>query len=243
MVGAVRSVDRGRGGGSSPWCSGSGHAEEAERAVERGGRLAEELNYPPSVVFHLSLRNELRLWQGDAPKLRESAERMLRLANSEGFELFASTAYVYRGLARASLGDRTDGIDEARLGWEAYAATGAGLNIVQEHCRRAEALAAASRPDEALALLDEAEQRVRDHGEKNCDAEVHRVRAEIWAAAGRRQEAMESARRAIEVARSQGAQALVQRAEATLGRISRDRSSAAHDPDLEPPPTEQSGRA
>ncbi len=156
-----------------------GHAEEAEQAVERGGRLAEELNYPPSVVFHLSLRNELRLWQGDAPKLRESAERMLRLANSEGFELFASTAYVYRGLARASLGDRTDGIDEARLGWEAYAATGAGLNIVQEHCRRAEALAAASRPDEALALLDEAEQRVRDHGEKNCDAEVHRVRAEI----------------------------------------------------------------
>jgi tetratricopeptide (TPR) repeat protein len=220
-----------------------GRPDEGEQAIERGGRLAEELNHPPSAAFHLSLRCELRLWQRDAAKLLESSERMLQVAEAEGFELFVSTAHCYRGLARAMLGESTDGLAEAGQGWAAYSATGAGLNIVQEHCSRAEALTRAGRSDEAIALLDEAEQRSRALGEENCNAEVHRVRAEISAAGGRVQEAGDSARRAIEIARAQRAQALVLRAEESLARISGNGRSAIHDPGPELPATEQNGRA
>jgi tetratricopeptide (TPR) repeat protein len=214
-------------------------AAEGEEAIERARRLADELDSPPSLVFHLSLCCEFRLWQRNAPKLLETSERMLQLAETEGFALFESVAHCYRGLARAGLGQEADGIAEASQGWAAYSATGAGLNIMQEHCCRAEALFRLNRPEEALSLLDQAERRGGPLGERNCDAEVHRVRAEIWAAAGRTTQAIESASKAIEVARSRGATALVLRAEATLASISKHERLATSDRVSEPPRTNQ----
>ena len=207
---------------------------EGEEAIEHARDLAEQLNSPPSMVFYYSLRCEFQLWQKDATKLLETSEQMLKLAETEGFELFVSIAHCYRGLARASLGDDFEGIAEATQGWATYSATGGGLNIVQEHCCRAEALFRSNRPDEALSLLDHAEQRGRMLGEGNCDAEVHRVRAEIWAAAGRTEHAVESASKAIDVARSQGAKALARRAAATLASIAGTAQSATNDRGPEP---------
>jgi predicted ATPase len=175
------------------------------------------LAHPPSLAFHLSLRAELYFWHRDAERLRNVGDRLLALADAEGFELFASTARWYRGWARACLEDLPGGISDAAQAWKMYAKTGAVVNIGHGHCELAELLLRAGRLDEALSVLDTAERSSRDlGGEKVCDAELHRVRGETMAQRGA-------------TARGQGAKALEVRAAASLARLSERVSSPAED--------------
>jgi class 3 adenylate cyclase/tetratricopeptide (TPR) repeat protein len=199
-----------------------GHSAEGEERLQIGARLAEELGHAPSLAVHLSLRADMHLWQHDSKRLLDASEQMLSLAEAEGFELHVPVARYYRGIARGLAGEHSEGISEAGAAAAAYAALGAAMNATHGHCGRAELMVASGRVSEALALLDEAEKAADELGEASCRGELQRVRAEVLASRGDVEGAVATLRRAIEIARSQGAPVLASRAAASLARISKD---------------------
>jgi len=88
----------------------------------------------------------------------------------------------------------------------------------------AEALFAAGRIGPGLQVVKDAEDTIERTGERNHEADLHRVHGELLVAADRVSEAEASIRRAVAVARAQGAKAFEGRATSSLERIlARDR--------------------
>jgi tetratricopeptide (TPR) repeat protein len=86
----------------------------------------------------------------------------------------------------------------------------------------ADALRKSGRPEEAVAALDEAFAEAEQNEETWWTAELHRVRGELWLAAPANASgdaAEQSFRKAIELARQQGAKSLELRAVTSLGRL------------------------
>jgi predicted ATPase len=84
----------------------------------------------------------------------------------------------------------------------------------------AHVFAKAERPEDGLAVLDEALAEARAHNERWWNAEVHRLRGELLLLRGADAEEIEAALlRAIETAHSQQARALELRATMSLARL------------------------
>jgi predicted ATPase len=85
----------------------------------------------------------------------------------------------------------------------------------------AEAELLASRPDQALRLLDEALHRVAGNGERLYEAELHRLRGQALLAGtpARAMEARSALNAAVAVSRRQGAELLARRAAEDLRRL------------------------
>jgi predicted negative regulator of RcsB-dependent stress response len=75
------------------------------------------------------------------------------------------------------------------------------------------------RLDEAAATLEEADSLVTANHERFWESELLRLRGEIAAARGRRDDGTAMLNRAIEIARGQGAKSLERRAMASLERM------------------------
>ena len=134
--------------------------------------------------------------------------------------MLAVAATAPLGWAQAIEGDPTSGakmLREALAGWEAV-----GLRTLRAQMLGllAEAEQLASRPDEALRLLDDALTLVDRGGERYCEAELHRLRASLLAMSPPRIAEAEAAFvTSIAVARRQGAKLLEERATTDLGRL------------------------
>jgi predicted ATPase len=129
---------------------------------------------------------------------------------------------MFEGWARIVEGELDEGMAQMRRGLAAQLATGAGLGrpywlwLLAEVCQRTGAAR------EGLALLDDADAGIEHTHERYWEAEVHRLRGRLLLAAGE-PAALASAeacyRRALEVARRQGARSLELRAAVSLSRL------------------------
>ncbi len=194
-----------------------GRPQESAHALAQGRDLVAQLGHPPSTAVHLSLSAELSYWRQDAASLLETSGRLLALAQDEGFQLYVGAARCYRGWARARLGELASGRAEMEIGIREYESCGAHMNFVHARWGLADLLARSGLTLEALGVLEDAFRYSEANGENNCDAELHRLRsALLLQASGETEEAKAHLRKAIDIARSQGAYLLEQRAVATL---------------------------
>jgi class 3 adenylate cyclase/predicted ATPase len=200
-----------------------GHPKEAERELAEAEAFTRSLGHAPSTAFFLSFANYFGLYSSDYPRVLRAATEMLRLSEEQGFKLWTAVAKVYRGWARAGLDEPEGGLEEMRLGLELFRKTDSALTLVHILVGLAQTLQRAGLPDEALQALREGRAYAETHAEHLLEPELHRLEAEILIAARRGEEkAAEIAlRRAIELARSQRAAALEQRAADTLMRLFR----------------------
>lgn len=157
----------------------------------------------------LAQRARLRQHRDEPEAAREDAVACAAVAERGGFPYFQAVGTMVRGWAAGALGDPGAGLEDLRAGLAAHAATGAAMDRPYFLALLAETLDRAGRRDEAVATIDEALAALPDGRPFYYEAELWRLRGELADDA-------EAARRAVAVARRQGAVALERRAAATL---------------------------
>jgi tetratricopeptide (TPR) repeat protein len=162
-----------------------GRADEALARARQGVALAERLKHPFSLGQALGFLAVAHYFRGEhAPGLL-AAQRAIQVCEAGGFMQWLSHARVLHGRLQAALGELDAGLAEMARGHAQWTATGAVVTRPFYAVLRAEGLALAGRPDEALPLMAEAHALIGRHGERYFEPEVHRVMGSLLLQSGR----------------------------------------------------------
>jgi predicted ATPase len=200
-----------------------GYPDEALRCSEENLAIIRSLAQDPySVAFGLTVAAFLRQYIGDPPAIRALAEEAMLLAEAHGLVFLGAMASIFEGWVGTREGELDEGMAQMRRGLAAQLATGAELAgpywlwLLAEVCQRRGAVG------EGLALLDDADATVELTHDRYWEAEIHRLRGRLLLATAE-PAAPASAeacyRRALDVARRQGARSLELRAAVSLSRL------------------------
>jgi predicted ATPase/class 3 adenylate cyclase len=203
-----------------------GHVDQSLRYSEENlAILRSAINHPYSVAFGLVLAAVVRQYRSDVPATRALVDEALALSEAHGLVFIDAMASILKGWALAQAGDLAEGTAQMRHGLAAQLATGAELARPYWLCLITEACPESGAALEGLALLDEAEAAVQQTNERYWEAEIHRLRGQLLLAASGPaapavvRSAEECYRRALDVARRQGARSLELRAAVSLSRL------------------------
>jgi predicted ATPase len=163
-------------------------------------------------IFHQLYRNRR--------KALAQAEAAIALAAEQGFPLYLAAGTVVRGWALADGGQVEAGVAEIRRGLADYGATGARMWSPYFLGLLAEVLGRAGQVGDGLKAIDDALGLVERTGVRWIEADLHRLRGELLAAGPepRLSEAEACFRRALAIAREQGALMWELRAATSLAR-------------------------
>jgi predicted ATPase/class 3 adenylate cyclase len=203
-----------------------GHMDQSLRHSEENVAILRSLiDHPYSVAFGLDLAAVVRQYRSDAPATRELVDEALGLSQAHGLAFVAAMASMLEGWVLAQEGESAEGIAQMRHGLAAQLATGAELARPYWLCLIGEACLGTGAAGEGLALLDEAEAAVAETHERYWEAEIYRLRGQLLLAVpepdapATARSAEAHYRRAIDVARRQGARSLELRAAVSLSRL------------------------
>lgn len=189
--------------------------------------LARHSGHGYSLALALYFAAVLHQWRGQPGASRACAEELVRLAEEHGFMLWSAGGTVLRGRALAEQGALEEGIAEIQRGFSAWRSTGAVVNTTYYLALLADTLGAAGRLEEGLAAIAEAIDLAGETGEQLCVAELYRIKGELLRrtaecrrvsqtggtkASPMRPMVSSCFRKAITLARRQGAKALERRA-------------------------------
>ena len=200
-----------------------GYPDQALRCSEENlAILRSRVQHPYSVAFGFTLAAFLRQYLGDPLAARALAEEAVVISEAHGLAYMGAMASMFEGWARTREGELDEGMAQMRRGLAAQLATGAELArpywlwLLAEVCQRTGAAR------EGLALLDDADAAIEHTHDRYWEAEIHRLRGRLLLATAE-PAAPASAeacyRRALEVARQQGARSLELRAAVSLSRL------------------------
>ena len=200
-----------------------GYPDQALRCSEENLAILRSLvQHPYSVAFGFTVAAFLRQYLGDPSAARALAEEAVVISEAHGLAFIGAMASMFEGWARTREGELDEGMAQMRRGLAAQLATGAELArpywlwLLAEVCQRTGAAR------EGLALLDDADATVEHTHDRYWEAEIHRLRGRLLLATAE-PAAPASAeacyRRALEVARRQGAHSLELRAAVSLSRL------------------------
>jgi predicted ATPase/class 3 adenylate cyclase len=204
-----------------------GHVDQSLRYSEENlAILRSVIDHPYSVAFGVDLAAVVRQYRSDAPATRVLVDEALALSEAHGLVFIGAMASILKGWVLAQEGDLAEGIAQMRRGLAAQLATGAELARPYWLCLIAEACLESGAALEGLALLDEAEAAIQQTNERYWEAEIHRLRGQLRlatasdpAASAVVRSAEKCYRRALDVARRQGARSLELRAAVSLSRL------------------------
>ena len=192
-------------------------ARAAER-MRRALALAHALAHPFSVAYACHFAAGFHILRGEWHAV-DALEGEARACSEEhGFRIFPMMAAIHVGRLLAAQGRPDDGQARIREGIEAMRAIGIELRRPAFVALLAEAFAAGGRAAEGLDAVAEGLAASERTGQRYWDAELYRLRGVLGQrVAGRDAEA--ALRRAVEIARGQGARLLELRAATSLGRL------------------------
>ncbi len=198
-----------------------GEPERAVRQLDAVLTIVETLRSPfalgMALLAEMSLLRDLRVQ--DPERIEEVAERLMKLAAEQEFALLSASAHCGKGWAVCQRGDLEAGTALIQTGLDLYAATGARLAIGYWSCYLIEAYLPAGRLAEGLAVTRESLALSETLLDVNCDAELLRLEGELLRASGDAEAAEAALRKALDVARAQGARAFELRIATSLGHL------------------------
>ncbi len=162
-----------------------GRADEALARARQGVALAEQLKHPFSLGQALGFLAVAHYFRGEPAPGLLVARRAIAVCEAGGFVQWLAHARVLHGRLRLALGEVDAGLAEMAQGDAQWAATGAVVTRPFYAVLRAEGLAAAGRPDEALPLVAEAQALIGRHGERYFEPEVQRLMGQLLRDSGR----------------------------------------------------------
>ncbi|WP_035484528.1 AAA family ATPase [Geminicoccus roseus] len=195
-----------------------GYPDTARRHLRRSGEHAERLGHGYSVIYHHTTAALLHLMLRDPASTRTHAGTVIELSEEQRLPYFASIAKCCDGWARATAGDGEVGMARIREGLAARQAV--PWEPFMLACM-ADALLTAGRGDEAMTRLAEAADLVERTGSRWWEVELHRLQGLCWLTRPTpdADQAEAGLRRALDVARSQGARSWELRAAISLARL------------------------
>jgi predicted ATPase len=191
---------------------------QSNAAVAEVRRLA----HPPSLALVLSYATMLLLLAGDDAALEERANELVAVTTEQRFPLYLATGMIYLGWVKVRNGDVTQGVALLRSGLADYCATSAEAWLTNYIALLAVACEITGQIEEALTQFSQAVQVVERTGQRWFAAELDRHKGELLLRQGNTEAAEELYRRALGIAKEQGAKLWELRAAVTLARLRRD---------------------
>jgi predicted ATPase len=163
--------------------------------------------------------------------MERHAEELLALSTEHGLPVFLAWATASRGLSLIARGQGQEGLSLITRGIAGIRATGSVGGTPGALLSLAWAYARLGQPVDGLNCLAEAAQIIETTGERQREAQLHRLRGELLNATGDLSAAEPSFRQAIAVAKLQGAKLFELRASISLARLwcEQDRRREARD--------------
>ncbi|WP_454736016.1 adenylate/guanylate cyclase domain-containing protein [Cupriavidus necator] len=207
-----------------------GLPDQACTRSEEAMELARKASDPFGLALSLIFAAELHQRRCDVQRALECANAAIALSNDHGFQLYLAWGTILRGWALAGHGSYEDGIAQMQQGFSALEATGAVLGRPSLLGLLADAYGRAGQGDAALRVLGEALTLVRSTGERFDEPTLIRLKGELLLqmTAGDK-EAEACFRKAIALARDEGARSIELRCALSLARLwhSQGRNRAA----------------
>ena len=204
-----------------------GYPERALQLSRETLTLAREINHSFSLEYALHHSGWLHQLCRLGVETEAAGEEQIRIATDQGFPFWHATGTLFRAAGLLLQGKLEAGLALLENGLEAYRATGAGLGLPYYLSLLAEACIQARRFNDAHLALDEALAFVRRTDEHSQEAELLRLRGELYLAESDDQTMAEDCfRPAIETARRQQSRSFELRATTSLARLWRGRIAA-----------------
>ena len=211
----------------------TGYPDHAVKLIEQGVALARDLDHPPTLVHALWFAAEIYQLRREPKAVEQTVTTLLPLVSEHGSAVGVANATMLRGWAQILQGDFETGSAELRRGLTAWRATGSKFHVPYRLARAADACRAAGLVEEGIGLIVEALTYAESSEDRWCAAELHRLRGELLLLAGSAsQEIEECYRRALTIARGQGARLWELRAAVGLARLWRGESKLTEARDL-----------
>jgi class 3 adenylate cyclase/DNA-binding winged helix-turn-helix (wHTH) protein/predicted ATPase len=201
---------------------------QCSAAIAEARRLA----HPPSLALTLGCGNRLLSLVGDVAVLGEWAHELVAMATERGFPYWRAQGTIFAGWLKVKTGEVGEGMSLLRSGSIAFRATGAELWAPHHNALLAEAFGIAGEIGKAVTLLDDALQIVERTGERWLEAELNRKKGQLVLRQGHPVAAEALYRRALNIARKQGAKLWELRAVASLAWLWRDHGRCTEARDL-----------
>jgi len=201
--------------GTSLWFLG--YPERSNAAIKRAladARMSHPFNLGVASYIAASTYN----FRANFCEALELVDACLALAVEHGLRYLIAVAQMGRGYARAALGQPEDGLVEMEEGWAVWQAMGAKASNSHQAIWLADACRRADRIEAAFNWVDVAAEHVRVFGERDLEAEIHRLHGELLLEKGATVEAEACLRRSIDIARRQKAKAFELRTATVLAR-------------------------
>ena len=196
------------------------------RALE-GVQLAHDLGQPFNQALAATYLAMLQQLCADEAAARSSSEEALALTTEHKAPYYRAWSAILVSYALACEQPGTSTIATLRESIAAFKASGAQLRLPYYLGLLAQVCGRAACAGDGLAAVDEGMAASRAHNERWWDAELHRVRGELFLAGGADENEAESTYgRAIEIAQRQKAKSLELRAATSLARLWRTQRRA-----------------
>jgi predicted ATPase len=198
-----------------------GYPDQAQQRGHEALTRARQLAQPLGLAFALDWVAWLHQLRREPQATQDQAEAAMALCTEQGFAQLLAFGRVLRGWVLAARQQGEDGITHIRQGLAAYQATGAAVGRPQQLALLAEAHGQVGQAEAGLAVLAEALTVVGHTGERNYEAELHRLTGQLLLArsGAHHTEAEACFRQALDMARRQQAKSLELRAAVSLSRL------------------------
>jgi predicted ATPase len=213
-----------------------GQVAFCHQTMEEAISLAKELNEANSLAPALHFAAFLARYERNPAEVERFASDLIELSTAQNFAFWLACGEVSRGWARSASGDIDQGIAWIDDGIRDYRATGSILGTPSWLVLKAEALHLANRTTDALAAMAEAVAVAQRTEERECFAELHRLRGVFLAAVGAEEAQIEASFcAAISTAKRQKSISLEKRAEATFAEYRLKKASGSGGPGVRVP--------
>lgn len=197
-----------------------GYPEGALQLNRKTLTLAREINHSFSLAYALHHTAWLHQLCRLGVETEAASEEQIRIATDQGFPFWYASGTLYRAAGLLLQGKLEAGLALLENGLKAYRATGAGLGLPYYLSLLADACIRARRFNDAQLALDEALALVEQNDEHFQEAELLRLRGELFLAqSGDQTIAEECFHRALETARRQQSRSFELRATTSLARL------------------------
>jgi predicted ATPase len=208
-----------------------GFPDQAMAAVERAVEEARASQHVVSLCFVLAHSAcQIALWTGDLGMADQYVELLVDLSTKHSLARWRAFGLSHRGALAIKRGDLGAGLQRLTSGLGELGETNSSFRFSMYLCDMVEALGRVGRAGQGLSSLDEAIARADETEERWCIAELLRIKGELLllqGAAGAAATAEDHFRRALDLARRQGALSWELRAATSLARLRRDQGRPA----------------
>ena len=200
------------------WCLGYSQAalEKARAAIDHAQKYSRPFNQATAITYQALLHE----WCAPPGDFRTHAEQAYAFTQEHAVPYYHAWSAIL--LCFAQIEQRRDEGELARLrdAIRAFTEAGARIRLPVYYSLLARACLRLGRFDEATEAIDLAFAKSRQNHEHWWDAELHRLRGELWWAQGAASDQVEAVfRRSLEIARSQQTRSLELRAATCLARL------------------------